>query len=246
MMKGSCFDNSDKRASPSLSLPSSDDSYMCCLSSPFSPISFGRDGDDQERRKAKDADLKNPDIDLAAEFNQLSIEERNQVYEDIHGSSKPVPETPQLLQESLSAMQVELDKKLQKLKVGNTNDKNRASAYEIALQKGKAHVEDPKLRLCFLRSERFDANLAADRFLNYFHAVKDIYGEQVLGRQIRMSDLGTKELAELKEGHVQFLAQRDSAGRAIQFLDPIPLMAMYAGDVENELIAVSKTVIAYG
>ena len=74
------------------------------------------------------------------------------------------------------------------------------------------------MRLAFLRCDRFDCKEAAERYIKYYDLIQHLFGENVLGRDILLSDLGRREMNALKEGHIQFLPQRDAAGRAIQFL----------------------------
>jgi hypothetical protein len=183
--------------------------------------------------------VQNPDVNLVEEWNQLSIEERNQVYEDVHGVVKDIPETPELLESSLAELQVELDKRSRARRLtGSSSSGGGGSSYDLALAKGRSFVENPTFRLAFLRCERFDIENAAQRYLNYFDLVQYLFGDELLGREVTMDDLGPKETKELRNGHIQFLLQRDSAGRAIQFLDPIALMEIYSLDEDNEKIHV--------
>ena len=173
-------------------------------------------------------------------LNQLSIDERNKAYEDIHGAAKCITETPELLKSRLDDMQLALDKQLQKLSQSE-GGRNAVETYQLALRNNRSHVEDPKFRLAFLRSVRFDANKAAERYLNYFVLVKGMFGDHRVGHPITMADLGPEEIAEMKQGHAQILPQRDSAGRAVMLVDPIPLMAIYAeNDGAQALAAVSS------
>lgn len=184
----------------------------------------GGDGNDHDSSRAPS----NPDVNLVEELNQLSIQERNKVYEDIHGVSKPIEETPGLLQARFVAMQTELDKLPTK------------TAYDLAWRQNRAFVEDPDFRLAFLRCEEFDAKKAAVRFSNYFELILELWpGGEVLGREITLADLGPEELSDLQHGHVQYLSQRDSAGRAVQFLDAVQLMKIYSSEKSREAISVS-------
>jgi hypothetical protein len=182
----------------------------------------------------------NPNVDLVEQWNQLSIEERTQVYEDLHGVASPIVETPERLQHSLAEMQIQLDKQRSKGAGRRLVGRSTSGSYELALRttKGRSYAENPKFRLVFLRCERFDAEKAATRYLSYFDLVHYLFGEELLCRDVTMDDLGPKEIKELRKGHIQFLSQRDSAGRAVQFLNPIGLMEIYSQDDENEKIHV--------
>lgn len=168
--------------------------------------------------------LQNPEVDIAKELTELSTQERNQIYEDVHGVDRPIEETPELIEKCLAQMQIEIDK-LNNSSNNNTTLAETMETYNLALQKDKKYVEDPAFRLVFLRCDRFQPQHAAKRYVKYYHRVKYLFGEDALCRALTFEgDLGKEEQAELREGHVQFLSQRDSAGRMVHFLDPIKLM----------------------
>lgn len=89
------------------------------------------------------------DVDsmIAGALNKLSLRERDQVYNELHGVDDIIEETPQLLLEKFEA----LDSKLMLL--NDTHPKRLA--FSTALEKGRNHVMDQKNLLRF-----FEQNLS--------------------------------------------------------------------------------------
>ena len=150
----------------------------------------------------------NKDIDLGdrllvRELNSMSMEERGQVYEEIHGVHRIINETPEFVQERLAALQ----ECLQRI--------SAKEAYNIAYQKGPQYVSDPKFLLMFLRADEFDAAKAADRLVKFHKGIRQYFGDRVLGRPLTLSDLDKDDMACLKAGPLQRLTSRDSSGRAV-------------------------------
>ena len=90
------------------------------------------------------------------ELNQMSVKDRERVFEDIHGVSAEVVETPELVETGLLLLEQQ---------VNSISNKN---AYNLAATQNWAYVNDRKLRLMFLRAERFDATKAANRMVGFF------------------------------------------------------------------------------
>jgi hypothetical protein len=147
----------------------------------------------------------NLDIDalLAKELNQLSVEEREQVYEEIHGVVQLKEETEDFLDEQLEA----LDRELREI--------SSKPAYELAERSNKAYVLDRKFRLMFLRAEQFNAPKAASRLVRFMEEKLELFGKDLLARPVYYSDLDADDQECLKSGWLQCLPFRDRAGRPI-------------------------------
>lgn len=76
-----------------------------------------------------------------------------------------------------------------------------------------------EFRLLFLRADLFNSKLAATRFVKFFALKLKLFGNDVLGRDIRLSDLGQDELDFMRSGS-RWLTHRDRAGRAVCFFIP--------------------------
>lgn len=150
-----------------------------------------------------------PTEDLGEEFiselNKLSIEERDEVTNDVHGVNTIVNEDPEFTAKAIDILESELNA---------IPDKDK-EAYTSALNQNSDYVMDKKFLLMFLRSTRFDTKWAAARFVAFFQTKLELFGEEKLGRDIRMDDLDEYDTACLEAGYIQILNARDRAGRLI-------------------------------
>lgn len=147
------------------------------------------------------------DSNLAEELNQLSIQDRNKILEEIHGADNMhVEENPTMIQQALKDMQHAIDE--------IPNEKKQA--YNIAVQQlHSQYVFQTDVRLKFLRADLFQPKLAAERFVGYLDFTYQHFGNDVLLRPIVQSDLGKIELDLLRRGNNQVLPSRDRTGRLI-------------------------------
>jgi hypothetical protein len=160
---------------------------------------------------------------LAKELNQLTLEQRERVFDDVHGVAKIVEETPIYISERL----VELDEEISRTK--------RRPAYERALFLSPKHVNDEKFRLMFLRAECFDALKAARRMVKYFEHKLELFGLEKLVKDISLDDLDQDDRATLDAGALHILPRKDSSGRTVMFT--MPKLHQY----EQPVNQVSKT-----
>jgi hypothetical protein len=159
-------------------------------------------GGDRRNQKAEDDD--DPNAVIAQAMNILSVQEREHAYEDMHGVSSIVHETPELIVGTLDQMQLCLEKIKYK------------PAYNLAIAIQADYVRDPKLRLMFLRADRFDPELAAKRLIKFFDWKLKIFGKEKLCQwHIGYNDLDTNARIMVESGSYQVLPERDNRGRAI-------------------------------
>ena len=141
---------------------------------------------------------------LAKELNKLTMEEREQVYYDVHGVANDIEETPEMIQQKLSELQAEIDQIALK------------TAYEKALAEKPDYVHDETFRLMFLRAESFQAGPAAERLVRFLETKLKLFGNKLLAKPIRIQDLEKKDdQAVLKCGMIQMLPLPDRAGRPV-------------------------------
>jgi hypothetical protein len=145
---------------------------------------------------------------MVKELTQLSLKERTGIEEEIHGVGDETLETPDLVRHSLVAFQEELNK------IGRDYP-----AYEQARCRSPAYVNDPKLRLKFLRADRFDAARAAKRFVKYFEATIDFFGPELLCKEITWNDLSEKD-KECVQTCSFWIDDRDQRGRRLAWIFP--------------------------
>ena len=140
---------------------------------------------------------------LAAELSQMTFQERESVYEELHGVDNATHETEAMLATSL----IEMDLALQQ-------EPNRA-IYDEAKRINANYVEDRSFRLMFLRSEYYNPKRAASRLVSFLENKAKLFGIETLARPVYLSDLNEDDIAVLKSGILQLIPARDRTGRAI-------------------------------
>jgi hypothetical protein len=141
-------------------------------------------------------------------MNSISFEERREALHDLHGVAEIEEDEPVFLDEKLVQLEVELSKISPK------------KAYYMAKAASPAYVCDREFRLLFLRSDNWSARDAAMRLVRHFETKLDLFGKETLGKDLRLSDLNEQDMNALESGYVQWLPQRDRAGRAVLFWTP--------------------------
>jgi hypothetical protein len=142
---------------------------------------------------------------LAKEMNQLSVEEREKVLEDIHGIARAVDEPLDSVKNSLVLLEEELSK----------ITRNKRVAFDLAKSQSEDYVSSEKLRLMFLRAESFDAYKAASRMVRFFDEKYKLFGADKLTKDIVLADLDPDDIAALETGFYQVLPEKDCAGRKV-------------------------------
>lgn len=146
---------------------------------------------------------KSVDKMLAEDMNSLSLQERDVLYEEIHGVASWMEETPLFVSTSLAA----LDDELAKIK--------NKPAYDQAMIMNPDYVQDPEFCLQFLRAKSFHAPKAAAQLVSHLEIKQEVFGSHKLCEHIGFSDLHEEDREMLKTGAYQFIKTRDRAGRAI-------------------------------
>lgn len=141
---------------------------------------------------------------LATEMAKLNAQQISEALEDLHGVSsfKPVAETPQLVQIKFAEFESKISK-------------NKNKAYKMAEDISKKYVQNPDLRIRYLRCESYDVCKAVARFMSMFEQKLLYFGPSLLAQDIRLSDLSKDEIKILESGMIQELDQTDSSGRTV-------------------------------
>jgi hypothetical protein len=151
----------------------------------------------------------NEDVDqhVAKQLNKMSIEEREIVFYDLHGISEKQKkeDDPGFVVERLAQLREALDKKSPAGK----------QAYELALKINREYVTNRGFRLKFLRADDYDPYNAALRLVRHFETKLDLFGEELLCKDITQDDLDEETLKCLYSGWIQDLPVRDMAGRVV-------------------------------
>ena len=130
---------------------------------------------------------------LSRELLQLSMKDRNDIHEEIHGvHCLAKEETPEMLKESLRLLAIEVNENI-------PSNQKRAYLQSQSLQK-PTYINDDEFRLRFLRCELFEINKAAKRMVNFIDLILEHFGFYALERPIRMSDFTKIELQAFRKG----------------------------------------------
>mmetsp|Transcript_46560 Transcript_46560/g.113398 ORF Transcript_46560/g.113398 Transcript_46560/m.113398 type:complete len:613 (+) Transcript_46560:284-2122(+) len=160
------------------------------------------------------------DKTLAKDMLSLSMEERREALEDLHGVEQLKDEDEVEMQRKLE----EIENELQRLRRdelnwnGTPDNKKDTSAYVLAEATDRAYVHDRKFRMMFLRATRYDPLVAAERMLVYFSMKKRLFGADKLCKKITIDEcFNDDDLETLKQGWVQISPYKDARGRKIVY-----------------------------
>lgn len=162
------------------------------------------DGLDEDAIPKSDPAPDSIDSLLNTELYELSLAERDQVLEDIHGiRADEITENPDDIASSLEQLEKEITQIRSK------------SEYDFAYALDPQYVKKPELRLRFLKATSFDAGAAANKIVKHFALKAELFGQGKLARDITQDDLDKKDLECLMCGYQQVLPVRDRAGRGV-------------------------------
>jgi len=151
------------------------------------------------------------DACLAQEMNSLSVQERETVYDDIHGCAGIAEETPTMIAKCIEELRSAVDQ----LPPQSRKAYNRAVFLRPSVE------TDDKFQLMFLRAHRFDPKKAAYHMCRSFEHKLKLFGEEKLVKKITLDDLGEVEMIHMYSGAMQVLPSKDSSGRGL-FLVTVP------------------------
>jgi len=178
---------------------------------------------------------------LSKELLQLSVKDRNDIQEEIHGvKCLAVEETPELIRKKLKELSEEIEKNipesqkqayLQSLQYSGTcpnsiyssserDSSAKSSISEVDSNPKGSYIHGDDFRLRFLRCELFDVSKAAKRFVTYLDMLVELFGDYALRRPICISDFTKEELRHMRKGMIQNLPYRDRSGRRIMICFP--------------------------
>ena len=171
------------------------------------------------------ADPESFDRLLAAEMEQLSVQEKESLWYEVHGIADPIEETPVMISEALK----DFERLLLTTEHSTPPGKNVSSpidAYLMAKSVDKNFAEDPKLRLQFIRATGYKIEESIKRYLKHFTEKLDLFGREKLCKEILWNDLGKLDQESVMSGAQHVLRERDLAGRAVICIFPVPLPHM--------------------
>ncbi|KAL3907133.1 MAG: hypothetical protein SGARI_003688 [Bacillariaceae sp.] len=136
---------------------------------------------------------------LASTLSEMDLFEKEKGNFELHGVPSDQDPPPALLEQCLKDLQIEL------CKISNKQ------AYDEALQQNADYVTNRKFQLMFLRCDRFDVQAAAQQMVWHFEVKRNIFGSNLLGRDISLSDMSSDDMEAFGSGVVQLLPERDPA-----------------------------------
>eukprot|EP00339_Tiarina_fusa_P027317 CAMPEP_0117080352 /NCGR_PEP_ID=MMETSP0472-20121206/56695_1 /TAXON_ID=693140 ORGANISM="Tiarina fusus, Strain LIS" /NCGR_SAMPLE_ID=MMETSP0472 /ASSEMBLY_ACC=CAM_ASM_000603 /LENGTH=319 /DNA_ID=CAMNT_0004807961 /DNA_START=69 /DNA_END=1026 /DNA_ORIENTATION=- len=148
---------------------------------------------------------------ISRELREMPQEEREKVWADLSGNEKTsqfrkdVPEEPEEIARALDEMSTALQE---------ITDK---PALDLATKQDGEYVDGRSFRLMFLRSCEYDGKRAAQKLVEHMNTKQQLFGDHCLGRDIKLSDLNEEDMKTLNSGGLQFLPERDNAGRIVLY-----------------------------
>jgi hypothetical protein len=174
------------------------------------------------RSRNDDTLVNNIDKILAMELNQLSLQDREAMNEEIHGVNfLAVPETPEFVADKLyeldSLLKTEYQSSTSMMAQPHQGPKAYRNAYEEAHLLGSQYIYQPDFRIRFLRADLFDVSKAASRMVAFLNLIRDYLGAQSLLQMpfLSLNDLTADEIWDLKRGPFLLFPGRDGGGRRI-------------------------------
>lgn len=146
-----------------------------------------------------------PDHRSRKDLNNLTVTERQKVFQDLAGSSV-------VEEEDIATLLVAIHKFNEHMTTISTKP-----AYELALQQNSTYVLDPGFVLMFLRANEYDPQRSAEMVVAHFEEKLVLFGEDKLTKTIELSDLSDDDMDSLRSGGVQIGSSKDKAGRIIVF-----------------------------
>lgn len=141
---------------------------------------------------------------LAKELEKLSLDQHEKALFDIHGVIPDIEEDPVMMETKLK----EFDEAIYKIEP--------KEAYFKAKHWNSHYVSNRNFRILFLRCEEWDVEKAAKKMVHHFEVKRKLFGDgECLGREIRQSDLNSKDRQILESGFAQVLPSRDASGRTM-------------------------------
>ena len=174
---------------------------------------------------------------LTKEMLKLSVKDRNDIQEEIHGvKCLAIEENEELIRTSLRQLEEEIHQRIPDLQkraylqslqpvtvtatatATATKDSNtNPDAIDSSKSNNnhRSYIHGDEFRLRFLRCELFDIPKAALRMVTYLDLMVELFGPISLQRPITLADFTKDELRHMRKGMIQILPYRDRSGRRI-------------------------------
>ena len=153
---------------------------------------------------------------LAREMQQLDVKERNLLLEDAHGISSGNKgetlwvETPETIHKALNDLAEAI----------NRIPSREKQAYLESTKLPSSYIHSKRFRLKCLRCTGFNIPFAADKVVSYCEVARNLFGDFILQRPVRLSDFNKRDLQFMRMGRLQYMPFGDRAGRRILVFFP--------------------------
>jgi hypothetical protein len=168
----------------------------------------------------------------------MSFEDRSEALHDLHGVAEIANETAEMMRYKVAELTRILPMTTSSLLVGNDAllgvEKYEVDAFQTALRLSPDYVE--QLKIPCLRSDRYDVRDAATRIVRHFGRKLELFGPDLLVRDVRFDDLSKDAKHALQNGLIHLLPERDRSGRAIMFISG-RLSAQYTTDTVVSVVS---------
>lgn len=171
---------------------------------------------------------------------ELSLSERNDLQEEIHGVECMAPaETPALLTSSLRRLDVGLQQ---------VAPSEKANSFLEARELGdRSYVNTTEFRLRFLRKCLFDVADAVTSIVEFCYQMHTSFGDIGLRRPpILHRDFSRDELRQFRKGCYQLLPFRDRSGRRVLAIFPDEAIEKMDPELRSKIIGYLFNVAAKG
>ena len=154
--------------------------------------------------------LDSNECSLADDIAKLSVQERTELLEDIHGVHTFQEEDPNYIDRCIDEIQKHI----------NRMSNSSRSAYNKANFLAPSKVsKSRKFNLMFLRAACYDTKIAAKRMCKHFEYKLNLFGPEKLTKDITYDDLSGDDIEALHSGYSLRLPGKDSTGRMVWVLN---------------------------
>jgi len=109
-------------------------------------------------------------VTLAQDLNALTVQQREKIYNEVHGVADIIDEKPEFVSECLTTMRKCLESEI---------PPTRKKAMDRAVFLRPSIRSDDKFHLMFLRARQFDSSKAALLMTQYFENKLELFGDEV-------------------------------------------------------------------
>jgi len=163
----------------------------------------------QRQKTGKNSEDKDPMSFVSEAMGQLSMEEREQAFFELHGVRKEENSSPDCItEEQLEEMYRHVSRLVQEPSFATPG-------YELALKRNPDFARNKKLWARFIFGKHEDCKSAAEVFLRYLDLKLFLWGEERICKDITWDDLSEEDRSLSKKGYFQRLPARDRSGRYV-------------------------------